>query len=332
MFKNQKGFSFVELALFFIIIGIVGGAGFYVISARKSSEKLQTADYASVPTKPEAYKIVAVGDIVCDDNDKKTLNQTVSCKDKETYELAKSLDPKAVLALGDLQYSDGSLAKFQNNYDKTWGQLKNITYPAPGNHEYATEGASGYFSYFADSPFVNQTKTGHYSVDLGAWHVISLDSNCDKISQCGGNSDQIKWLEDDLSKNSSKCTLAFWHYPRFTSGRYFNDGTYKKYTDIFWQKLTKYHADVVLNGHDHVYERFATQNAEGNGDNSGIKEFVVGTGGRSLYDRKTTQKTTEFFSNKDYGVLELDLEPAKYTYKFVNLDKKILDTGSANCN
>ena len=332
MLKNTKGFAVAESLLIVVIISILGGASYYVFNSKRSTENGYKIPSIKSPEKFKAFNIVAVGDVACDDNDYKKLDLSKSCKEKETADLAKSLNPDAILALGDLQYDNGALDKFNSHYDKSWGQLKNITYPTPGNHEYATEGASGYYQYFADSPYNQKIKQGYYSFDAGGWHIISLNSTCDKTNDCGPDSAQIKWLEADLAQNDTKCTLAYWHYPRFTSGKYFGDAKIKEYTQQFWEKLSVSKADIVLNGHDHIYEHFVPQNTGGENDKNGIREFLAGTGGRSLYDRKVTQDNTQFFDNQNFGVLNLSLNLSSYKWQFVNLEHNVLDSGSANCN
>ncbi len=332
MLRNSRGFSLIETLLLVFVLVVLGGVGYYVFESKKTAEQTYINTLDSPVEASKKVKIVAVGDISCSDEDRTKLDLSKNCTDKETYELAKSLDPQSVLLLGDLQYSVGALDQFNNNFDKTWGQFLDISYPTPGNHEHETPGANGYYKYFSKSPHYQKIKEGYYSFDLGGWHIISLDSTCDKTNNCSADSQQIKWLEQDLSKNNTKCTLAFWHYPRYTSGRYFSQGSYKDYTEQFWQKLSAYKADVVLSGHDHIYERFASLDSSGNSDKTGIKQFVAGSGGRSLYERKITQNNTDFISDDNYGVLELELEPSKYSWKFHNLDNKILDSGSSNCN
>src|SRR5439155_8251847 len=200
------------------------------------------------------------------------------CHQRATSDLLVSGGFDAVLPLGDDQYPSGALYDFQTYYDPTWGRVKTTTHPAPGNHEYDTAGAPGYFGYFGAA--AGDSQKGYYSYDLGSWHVISLNSNCADVGGCDAGSPQEQWLRADLASRSNACTLAYWHHPRFSSG--ITHGSDPR-TQALWDALYDFHADVVLNGHEHNYERFAPQSPTGAADPNGIREFVVGTGGESLY-------------------------------------------------
>ena len=162
----------------------------------------------------------------------------------------------SVLALGDTQYEDGAYEKFVASYDPSWGRVKSITKPAPGNHEYESPGATGYYRYFGRA--AGDPRKGYYSFDVGRWHLIALNSNCSAVGGCGAGSPQEQWLRRDLAAHPAACTLAYWHHPRFSSGLHGSDSTYT----AFWQALYDAGADVVLSGHDHDYERFARADAE----------------------------------------------------------------------
>ncbi len=226
-----------------------------------------------------------------------------NCNRTQDESTAQLLDGIAgtVVTLGDNAYPDGTLAQFNDCYAPTWGRHKDRTRPAPGNHDYHTTGAAGYYTYFgpAASPLdTNCTSNckGYYSYDLGAWHIIALNS---EIAH-DANSAQVEWLRADLAAHQSVCTLAYWHKPRFSSGRHGNNASVQP----FWQALYDYGADVVLNGHDHTYERFALQNPSGGADPTrGIREFVVGTGGAGLYSFPTIQANSEVRNNTTWGVL-----------------------------
>jgi acid phosphatase type 7 len=226
----------------------------------------------------------------------------------------------AVLVLGDNQYETGALADYLASYDPTWGRVKSITHPAPGNHEYTMPGAKGYFSYFGKS-----AGSGYYSFDIGGWHIISLDS---EINTAAG-SPQERWLRRDLSSHHALCTLAYWHKPRFSSGI---NGNYADCATL-WQDLYAVGADVVLNGHDHDYERFAPQNPSQQPDPKGIREFVVGTGGFSHFSRASNQSNSEAFDSDTFGVLQLTLHPTGYDWKFVpEAGGSFTDSGSGSCH
>src|SRR5688572_24224192 len=206
-----------------------------------------------------------------------------NCSGNNDEATAKLLDNIAgtVFTLGDNVYSDGTLTQFTDCYGPTWGRHKDRTRPVPGNHDYHTAGASGYYTYFGATASPMDTNCtsnckGYYSYNLGAWHIIALNSEIDHTA----GSVQEQWLRTDLAGNQSMCTLAYWHKPRFSSGA--NHGNNSSFQP-FWQALYDYGADVVLNGHDHTYERFAPQSPTAQADPTrGIREFVVGTGGAGL--------------------------------------------------
>ena len=192
----------------------------------------------------------------------------------------------------------------------TWGRHKARTRPAPGNHDYLTAGASGYYGYFGTR--AGDPRKGYYSYDLGTWHVIVLNSNCSAIGGCGFASPQAGWLRTDLAANTGKDVLAYWHHPRFSSGEHGGSPG----VQAFWEILYAAGADVILNGHDHDYERFARQDPWGRADTPyGIREFVVGTGGTELRGRATTAANSQAFSST-FGVLQLTLHKGSYDWAF----------------
>jgi len=236
-----------------------------------------------------------------------------------------------VVTLGDNAYPDGTLDQFNNCFGPTWGRHRDRTRPSPGNHDYHTAGGAGYYTYFgaAASPLdVNCTSDcrGYYSYDLGGWHIIALNSEIER----GAGSVQEQWLRADLAANQSVCTLAYWHKPLYSSGQHGNNSS----VQAFWQALYDYGADVVLNGHDHTYERFAPQNPAGQADPArGIREFVVGTGGASLYSFIAIQPHSEVRNNTSWGVLRLSLHPTSYDWEFVPVaGQTFTDMGSAGCS
>jgi hypothetical protein len=253
--------------------------------------------------------VVASGDIAPDET---------GGHHQRTSDQVLAINPDAVLALGDEQYEDGALEDFQRYYDTTWGRFKDKTKPAPGNHEYETEDAAGYFDYFGAAAKPNGTS--FYSFDLGGWHLVSLDSN---IGRDAG-SRQEQWLRADLAASTKPCVLAYWHHPRFSSGiEHGNDGS----VGPFWSDLYEAKADLVLNGHEHQYERFAPQNPDAAADPQGIREFVVGTGGRSLYPFGFADPNSEVRDSSNYGVLELTLHPTSYDWRFVSENGAVVDSG-----
>ena len=270
--------------------------------------------------------LAAVGDISCPAGDTKH-----SCQQLATANLTTGQHPMAVAVLGDNQYESGLLSEFNSAgaYNETWGQFNSLVRPAPGNHEYAaSSSASGYFSYFGSS-----AGNGNYSYELGAWHVISLNSDCTD-SGCrdavGGTTStaEANWLQSDLAAHPKQCILAYWHHPRFSSGWVGNSPG----VGAFWTSLYASHADVVVNGHDHMYERFAQQDPSQNATTEGIREFVSGTGGESLFTMGTTQPNMQFSDNKHFGVLFLTLHATSYDWSFRSTSGTVLDSGSTSCH
>jgi hypothetical protein len=242
-------------------------------------------------------------------------------QDEETANLLDNI-PGTVFTLGDNAYPDGTLTQFNDCYEPSWGRHKSRTNPVPGNHDYRVSGAAGYFDYFGAA--AGERSQGYYSYNLGEWHIIALNSEIPK----GAGSAQGQWLRADLAANPSVCTLAYWHRPLFSSGEHGNNSAFQ----ALWQALYEYGADVVLNGHDHSYERFAPQNPSGQADPNGIREFVVGTGGAALYSFDVIQPNSEVRNNTAHGVLKLTLHSTSYDWQFVPIaGQTFTDSGTANC-
>lgn len=282
-------------------------------------------------TLPKDVRIAAAGDIACSPDSDPNFDQgagTVNhCQEEATSSLILSKKVDAVLALGDLQYSTGRLAAFEKSYDKSWGRFKALTHPAIGNHDYKQSRGAGYYSYFGAA--AGNRNKGYYSYDLGNWHLIALNSNCDEVGGCDKHSPQIQWLVKDLKNHPSKCTLAYWHHPRFSSGQHGSNGAYQD----FWDALYKANADVVLVGHDHDYERFAPQTPEGDADTTlGIQEFVVGTGGESHYQVGEPRANSEKIIPDTFGALFLTLHDNSYDWQFDSAAGDTLDSGRADCH
>ena len=268
--------------------------------------------------------IAAAGDISCYRGD----DGEYSCRDKATSDILMRMDPDRVLVLGDGQYEEGSLWSYRTFYDDTWGRKKGITRPAPGNHEYHTDDASGYFDYFGAA--AGPRGKGYYTFTLGTWRIIVLNSNCDDVA-CGEGSAQNNWLEKILAENPSRCSLAIFHHPRFASGAEHGNNTE---VAPFWADLYAHHVDVILNGHEHNYERFVAQNPNGVKEGGrGIRQFVVGTGGRSLYGWGTVKRNSEVRNNTTFGVLKMTLHPDRYEWQFVpEAGKTFTDKGQQTCH
>jgi len=234
--------------------------------------------------------------------------------------------PGTVFTAGDNAYTSGTLAEYNTYYDPTWGRHKARTRPSPGNHEYNTAGAAGYFAYFG--ALAGPGNLGYYSYDLGTWHVVSLNS---EISMAVG-SPQETWLRSDLAASTLPCTLAYWHKPLFTSSLT-HAGTLE--TRPLFQALYDHGAEVVVSGHNHNYERFAPMDPSGTLDTAtGIREFVAGMGGASHYGFTTTpQPNSEVRNGTTYGVLKFTLHPTSYDWQFVPVaGQTFTDSGTNDCH
>ncbi|GAA1696525.1 hypothetical protein GCM10009745_48230 [Kribbella yunnanensis] len=243
----------------------------------------------------------------------------------QTRDLLDSINPDAVYTAGDNAYESGTLSEYNNNYHPEWGAYKSITHPTPGNHEYGTSGASGYFSYFGSA--AGQSGKGYYSWDIGDWHFVALNSN---ISKSAGSAQEV-WLRNDLAASTKPCTAAYWHHSRFAAGNYSDDSSLKP----FFQALYDYHADLVLSGHDHNYIRFAQSKPDGTKDTAnGIRQLLVGTGGRALYGSGgSTAATIEKSNYNTFGVAKLTLNSTSYTADFVPVaGRTFTDTVTSNCH
>jgi acid phosphatase type 7 len=245
-------------------------------------------------------------------------------------------DLAAFLPLGNMQYEFGFYEDFLTSYDPSWGRLKRLSRPTPGDREYAAvfERSSpvGYFDYWngnADAGPAGLRGRPYYSFDLGGWHVISLDSNCAFVGGCQAGSAQEQWLRADLKESATPCTLAYWHHPRFSSGRRGGNADVQP----LWQALEDARAEVVLSAHDRVYERFAPQTSAGAADERGLRQFIVGTGGVSLDEfRDVPQSNSEARYKEDFGVIFLTLHENRYSWRFATLAGSFVDAGTAACH
>lgn len=265
------------------------------------------------PAPVDRQTLIAVGDVAA----------CSSQGDEATAALVDGI-PGTIILAGDIAYESGTTAEFANCYDPSWGRHRARTRPAPGNHEYATPNAAPYFAYFGMN--AGPAGRGYYSFDLGAWHIVSLNSNVD----ASAGSPQEQWLRQDLAATNARCTLAYWHHPVFSSGLHGNNAFMR---DIV-RALYDLNADVVISGHDHNYERFGPQTADGVADAArGIREFVVGTGGRSLTPTIFVRPNSERRYDGGYGVLRLELEAQGYQWEFVPVTAGAdVDSGSDTCH
>jgi hypothetical protein len=284
--------------------------------------------------------IAAAGDIACDPTSTffKDGNGTPKdCRQKYTSDLLVNAHLSAVLVLGDNQYECGSYAAFMMSYDLTWGRLKTITHPVVGNHEDLTSGsavcssdnagAAGYFKYFGTA--AGTPKQSYYSFDIGTWHLIALNTNCSSEGGCSQSSPQGRWLQAELLAHKNQCTLAYWHIPLFSSG-----GRARSNSKPLWQLLYNNNADLILEAHDHIYERFAPQTTDGVLDTvRGIRSFIVGTGGADHTEIAKIAPNSEVRNTNTFGVLMLTLHSNSYDWKFVpEAGKTFTDSGTGTCH
>jgi hypothetical protein len=280
-------------------------------------------------SRPEPDPVIAAaGDIACDPDRAHPTPST--CQMGATAQVLATRQLAAVLPLGDLQYESGRLLAFDRSYAASWGRFRSISRPTIGNHEYLS-GYPGYFEYFG--ALAGPGRRGYYSFDLGGWHLVSLNANCREAGGCGRSSPQVRWLRRDLREHPSRCTLAYWHQPHFSSGTHGDDDDGANPTGAFWETLYAAGADVVLGGHEHDYERFAPQTPAGRPDaRRGIREFVVGTGGRSHRHFHRIQPNSVVRDSQHFGVLFLTLQRDAYRWRFVSTDRRTLDAGTDICH
>jgi len=273
--------------------------------------------------KPQPVILVGAGDIA-------------GCQNIEgaeaTAQLLQSI-PGTIFAAGDLVYEKGTSEEFKKCYEPTWGRFKDRTYPALGNHEYGTAGAAPYFAYWGDK--AGAVGKGYYSFELGGWHIVVLNTNCNAtgLGGCADGSPEEVWLKADLAQHASGCVLAYGHHALFSSGVLRSHAVHPELKPL-WRDLYAAHVDLVLAGHEHSYERFAPQNPDGDADpKNGIREIVVGTGGRSHDLLGLATPNSEVRNWDTFGVLKLALSPAGYDWEFIpEAGKDFRDQGSATCH
>lgn len=312
-----------------LVVGLFIGMLITVLAATSSSTNIRlfaegpgdptaTPSATITPTPQTVFTLLAVGDLASSRN-----------KAEATHDIVKNYPDATILTLGDNVQENGTSSEFTNYFNPVWGQEKSRIYPTVGNHEYNTRDASAYFDYFGSR--AGEKGKGYYSFNLGPnWHIVVLNSNCDSvIGGCGTGSPQEKWLRNDLKTHPTKCTIAAFHHPLFTSS-----GPDNTNTRSLWKALYDYHTELILNGHRHNYERYAPQTPYGViNESNGIREIVVGTGGYSHTPFSSTIDSNSRVHNADtYGVLHLTLRPTNYTYRFLPIaGKTFTDLGTRDC-
>ncbi len=246
-----------------------------------------------------------------------------SSGDEATAKLVDALPNAAVFTAGDNAYPGGSASDYANCYEPSWGRFKTRTRPTAGNHEYVSLGAAPYYAYFGSA--AGTAEKGYYSYELGSWHIVVLNSEIDMTA----GSEQEKWLRQDLSSHPTLCTLAVWHRPLFSSSSVHGNNPDVK---PLWQALYQQHVEVVVNGHDHSYERFSPQDANGSANPNGVREFVAGMGGYSHYSMGVQLPNSQLYNGDTYGVIQFTLHPHSYDWQFIpEAGKTFTDSGSSQC-
>jgi len=274
--------------------------------------------------------IAAAGDIACAPDDPFFFSgngDATHCAQKRTANLIGGVN--AVLPLGDEQYNSGSLANFNAVYNATWGLFKNASFPVPGNHEYGTTNAGGYFSYFGAR--AGKAGQGWYSYNVGTWHLIAVNSECDRIpGACATGGAEETFVRNDLAAHPTQCTLAYWHEPAFASGT----AVVKNAAAMqpIWKDLYNAGVDLVLSGHKHFYERFAPLNANGQPLTVGMREIIIGTGGEDHAGTPAKITGSQVLNAKTFGIAKLTLHPGSYNWQFVGEPgSTFTDSGSTAC-
>lgn len=247
--------------------------------------------------------------------------------DEQTAAILERYPKAAIFTAGDNGYDSGRMVEYLNCFGPSWGRFKDRIRPVPGNHDYFEPGAAAYYQYFGEA--AGEPGKGYYSYDLGDWHIVALNSLCGEVGGCGIGSPQEQWLRADLAVSSKRCTLAYMHYPRWSSGLAGGRGT----VSALYRALVDHGVEVLVSGDDHDYERFAPQNGDGQADPNGVRQFVAGTGGALQRVFSTPQPNSEIRSTGVYGVLRFTLWPDRYDWEFLPVEGQVFnDSGSESCH
>lgn len=285
-------------------------------STTPSPTATATPAFTASPT-PEPVILIGAGDIgVCG-----------SDADEQTAAIVDRFPQAAIFTAGDNAYGSGTMAEFRSCFDPSWGRHKDRIRPSPGNHDYVEPDAAAYYEYFGAA--AGEPGKGYYSYDLGDWHIVALNSLCGEVGGCGIGSPQEQWLRADLAASNQRCSFAYMHYPRWSSGLAGGRGT----VSGLFRALVDYGVEVLVSGDDHDYERFAPQNGDGQADPNGVRQFVAGTGGALQRVFSTPQPNSEVRNTATFGVLKFTLLPDRYSWEFIPVDGQTFsDTGEENCH
>jgi 3',5'-cyclic AMP phosphodiesterase CpdA len=320
MALSRKTAGSIALAACAVIVVLLVTRDSSTAPAAGSKVKATTVLPAAKPS--DHPTVAAIGDITCEAG---AVMSVGTCQQKAVADAIIKAKPDSVWLLGDIQYLNGELSQFRSQFQPAFGALRKRWRPAPGNHEYYTPNASGYYEFFGKS--AGPYQRGFYSFDIGKWHVVSLNGNCDVID-CKANSFQAKWLRSDLKRHSNKCTAAYWHQPLFSSGKEHGSDPLVR---PLWKILGDRKADLILGGHDHDFEVFARQDESGKRDPKGPVEIVAGTGGKSWYQFAKPQPNSKVRIGNTFGFLSLTLNPKAFDWRYISKDSKVLARGSARC-
>lgn len=311
----------IALVAVIALAGLVAAA----LAMRLPSATRIPLDLGSLATYPpaggtaagEPVTMTGAGDIASCDRD----------EDEATGALLEDV-PGWVFTAGDNAYEHGTTTEFEECYDASWGAYRDRTFPALGNHDVEIARAAGYFAYFGGR--AGDRRAGWYALDLGSWRLIVLNSNCGEAGGCDAASDQGRWLAAELAAHPTACTLAIWHHPRWSTGHHGPTSSVAP----FWDALHAAGAELIVNGHDHDYERFVLLDASGTPDEArGIRQIVAGTGGAALRPFEEQDPHSEVRDASTYGVLRLDLRPGSYDWEFIPAEGgSFTDTGSGSCH
>jgi hypothetical protein len=286
-------------------------------SPTQTSTPTETPFPTETPLPTPIPILVGAGDLVyCGDQYR---------NDDATAALVDRFPEADVFTAGDNSQDSGGWDQYVNCFETSWGRFKNRLHPSPGNHDYYTDSGQAYFSYFGES--AGDQGEGYYSYNLGEWHIVSLNSNCPD-GDCGRESAQVKWLNSDLAASGARCTLIYWHHPRWSSGLHGSSDVVAE----FWNAAVAYGAEVVVNGHDHQYERFAPMDQEGNWNPEGVREFIVGTGGADLREFGIIVANSEVQNNLTHGIIKFTLNSGSYEWEFLPTSGDFRDAGSGECH
>jgi hypothetical protein len=301
------------------------------LETSQASSPTPTFTPTPTPITNQSITVAAVGDMV---PGKDTICSVAGCKQKEVSDVIISMKPDAYLALGDVQYEGGAYNDFLNYYDPSYGRFKDKTFPAVGNHEYSVPKASGYFDYYngigKTTGNAGDRDKGYYAYNLGSWRLYVLNSNCSQVGGCAADSAQGKWLQADLNANPKKCSLLYTHHPYWVSQTGYNNPSLRPLVQMFYNSG----GEVMLTGHSHFYERFAPMDSNGTlNETKGVRQFVVGTGGKNVYQPNSIQPNSLVRDGKTFGALKLVLNSNNYEWKFQPIvGQTFTDAGTDVCH